>query len=205
MYKSLDAGTGQPGILPLSDEDKLSKIAPKLATIFAYHMTPESSVRPQLFAPASDVDLSGVEHLPEPVETTLHGWWPCSNTALLDKDGTMAALAKAAASSGAPLDDRPHIEIFVDNSNILYSFLNWARRRPEAKITTYTNNVNGKTKITKAVTLNNKKVRMDYRMFFGLLERGRKVFKRVLAASSPLWQSLAPAIEWVCLSNWCLQ
>lgn len=77
--------------------------------------------------------------------------------------------------------------------------MNWVRARKDAKVIQkmYKGEVNGKGRSVKILTLAGKKVRMDYEVLFGLLERGRKVERRVLVGSSPMWQSLEPAVNWV--------
>lgn len=90
-----------------------------------------------------------------------------------------------------PKDDkRPRVEVFVDNSNVVYSFLNWLRQRPEAKM-------NVGEKLMKTVSVGGKKGQLDYTTLLAILERGRKVERRVLVASSPLWQGLDVAAQWV--------
>lgn len=90
------------------------------------------------------------------------------------------------------------MHIFIDNSNVLYAFLDWLRARPEAKVVSVVSTAkDGRSKATKTVTLGGRKVKMDYPALFALLERGRRVEKRILVASSALSQSLEPAIDWV--------
>lgn len=55
----------------------------------------------------------------------------------------------------------------------------------------------GRPKTTKTVTLAGRKVKLDYAVLFGLLERGRRVEKRCVVASSTLWQGLEAAVDWV--------
>lgn len=94
--------------------------------------------------------------------------------------------------------NRDRVDIFIDNSNVLYSFLNWARARPETKIGILAGGIaGGAKKPLKTVSLRGRKLDLDYKVLFGILERGRKVEKRILVGSSPLWQSLEVAVEWV--------
>ena len=52
-------------------------------------------------------------------------------------------------------------------------------------------------KPVKTVSVGGKRGQLDYTTLLAILERGRKVERRVLVASSPLWQGLDIAAEWV--------
>lgn len=103
------------------------------------------------------------------------------------------------------LDASRRVDIFIDNSNIVYSFLNWLGTRPEAHFIERSRSdeaspVNGSVlnpHSVHAMMIGGKKARIDYTTLFAILERGRKISKRVLVGSSPLWQGLDPAVEWV--------
>ncbi|GAA97824.1 uncharacterized protein L969DRAFT_52307 [Mixia osmundae IAM 14324] len=69
--------------------------------------------------------------------------------------------------------------IFVDHSNILYSWLEWLKN----------------TKTYPHPWPKMKRPRIDYTTLFAILERGRNIAKRMLVASSPLHQSLEPVVQ----------
>jgi hypothetical protein len=173
----------------------LRSLPPKLLLAFPDDITPEIAASPHLYAPAT-LATAGAKSLPPPTEQVTHGFWPAPPP-LHSGKGLYPAPLPVPGAVAREDDKRPRVDIFIDNSNVLYSFLNWVRARPEAKLASYVGKVGGKTKTTKTVTLAGKKVRMDYEVLFAILERGRKVEKRVLVASSTLWQSLDAAVNWV--------
>lgn len=159
-----------------------------------------------------------------PNEQAEHGFWPSIMTAQpvtsrrqcprpvkgkddADGDTTMASADDERASPKPVPNDfaiaeesqdeemQAHVEIFVDNSNILYSFLN--RLRDRVKHEQHHTPAKGATGKSAPVMVGGKKARMDYTTLFAVLERGRHVRRRVLAGSSPLWQGLETAVEWV--------
>ncbi|KAF0513125.1 cell wall glucanase protein [Gigaspora margarita] len=73
------------------------------------------------------------------------------------------------------ISDDP-IHVFIDNSNILVGFLAYCRKQ---SLTNRTQN----------------KPRLEYDALFTILERGRNVARRVLVASSPLYQPLDKAAQ----------
>ncbi|KAK4704935.1 hypothetical protein P7C70_g1276, partial [Phenoliferia sp. Uapishka_3] len=183
-----------PGALPLSQEEKAASVPAKLVAAFS-ELSLEEASSSRLYTPAvrsTPINKS----IKGPDESALFGFWPAPPSLSSGKNVYPAPPVVEADPEDA---NRPRVDIFVDHSNVLYSFLNWARARPEAKIVNYVNYAMqqaGKAKVIKTVTIDGKKARLDYATFFALLERGRKVEKRVLVGSSPMWQSLEPAIEW---------
>lgn len=180
----------------------------------------ENSAR--LYSPAMLSNTGVIPVGSGPTESTLYGFWPAPpplNTgelwihapfvdSCLNHDSSSgkglypAPLIRQEEMTAVENDHRPRVEIFVDNSNIMYSFLNWLRTRPEVQLSSYdgttaNSGVQGKLKLAQLITIGGKKVRMDYTTLFAILERGRKVERRVLVGSSPLWQGLDSAIEWV--------
>jgi hypothetical protein len=198
-----------PGALPLSAEEKQATFPGKLASTFPLQFaTLEAATSPHLFVPppliiAMVSSFTGVRDpkIPSkgPIEGVLHGFWPAPPPLQVGR----ALWPPLKVIQGAPVfakpedDKRPRVDIIVDHSNILYSFLNWARARPEAVIKDFVGESNGKIRTSKTVTLSGKKVKLDYSVLFTILERGRKVDRRILAGSSPLWQSLEDATDWV--------
>lgn len=198
-----------PGALPLSAEEKQATLPGKLASTFPLQFaTLEEATSPHLFVPpplivAMVSSFTGVRDpkIPSkgPIEGVLHGFWPAPPPLQVGR----ALWPPLKVVQGAPVfakpedDKRPRVDIIVDHSNILYSFLNWARARPEAVIKDFVGESNGKVRTSKTVTLSGRKVKLDYSVLFTILERGRKVDRRILAGSSPLWQSLEDATDWV--------
>lgn len=183
-----------PGALPLSHEEKTISLPRKLALAFPNELDADSALSPHLYSPANLITTA--KGSKGPAEGVLHGFWPAPPPRNSGKEIYPAPLVLPGTI--APEDDkRPRVDVFVDNSNILYSFLNWVRARPEAKVGSFVGMSGGKTKVSKTVTLAGKKVKMDYDVLFAILERGRRVEKRILAGSSPLWQSLDASINWV--------
>jgi hypothetical protein len=136
----------------------------------------------------------------QPDEKALWGFWPAPPTLKAGKAVFPAPQVVLDPITNEPTTDpRPRTDIFIDNSNVFYSFLNWVRARKDAKVIQklYKADASGKGRSVKILTLAGKKVKMDYETLFGLLERGRKVERRVLVGSSPMWQSLEPAVNWV--------
>lgn len=75
-----------------------------------------------------------------------------------------------------PRPGQPLVHVFIDYSNILIGFLTYLRRHPHHLIST--------------------KVRwMSHAALTLILERGRSVTRRVLVASSPLYQPVEPATQ----------
>lgn len=183
-----------PGALPLSREEKATSLPRKLALAFPSELDFESALSPHLYSPANLITVG--KGAKGPAEGVLHGFWPAPPPRNSGKEVYPTPLVFPGTI--APEDDkRPRVDVFVDNSNVLYSFLNWVRARPEAKVGNFVGMSGGKTKVSKTVTLAGKKVKMDYDVLFAILERERKVEKRILAGSSPLWQSLDASINWV--------
>ncbi|GAA5981982.1 hypothetical protein JCM11641_006819 [Rhodosporidiobolus odoratus] len=180
------------GVLPLTDLEKASRLPQKLYAAFPDFATLEDAAVPTLFSPPPH-SVNPAKNLPPPTESATYGFWPSPPVL---QPGKAVFPAPPVPLPEAPDDPRPRVDIFIDNSNVLYSFLNWVRARPDAKITSKVHMQKGKPKTVKTVTLGGKKVKMDYNALFALLERGRKVERRVLVGSSTLWQTLEPAIEW---------
>ncbi|BGP30982.1 hypothetical protein JCM10296v2_002746 [Rhodotorula toruloides] len=188
------------GVMPFTKEEKRERLPAKIFSAFGEFATLESASEAAIFDVPHHTVLPA-KNLPPPNEAAQHGFWP-------GPPNRREALKKAIfPAPPEPLedvdDDRPRVEVFIDNSNVLYSFLNWVRARPEAKITsTKLGAQKGKdgkpqpAKTLKTVTIAGKKVKLDYKMLFALLERGRRIERRVLVGSSTLWQSLEPAVEW---------
>ncbi|KAI0049349.1 hypothetical protein FA95DRAFT_1516116 [Auriscalpium vulgare] len=74
----------------------------------------------------------------------------------------------------APQTDGPLIHVFIDYSNILIGFLTYLRRHPHHLVT-------------------NKMKHISHAALALILERGRPITRRVLAASSPLYQPISSA------------
>lgn len=125
-----------------------------------------------------------------PIESSLFGFWPGE---IRRKEGK----GLYPAPVYVPIDEaelreeegRGRVEIFIDNSNIVYSFLNWLKGKLEGVGFT------GSGRET--LLVDGKKAKFDYHSFFALLERGRKVEKRIMVASSPLYQGLEVGLDWV--------
>ncbi|RHZ84680.1 hypothetical protein Glove_78g45 [Diversispora epigaea] len=81
------------------------------------------------------------------------------------------------------------IHVFVDNSNILAGFLAYRRQQLNLR---RTQTQNPRTILGKR---SNNKPMLEYEALFTILERGRNVARRVLVASSPLYQQLDKAEE----------
>ncbi|KAI0254546.1 hypothetical protein BJV78DRAFT_924410 [Lactifluus subvellereus] len=75
-----------------------------------------------------------------------------------------------------PTSGQPLIHVFVDYSNILIGFLTYLRRHPHHLVST-------------------KVRRMSHAALALILERGRSVTRRVLVASSPLYQPMETAAQ----------
>ncbi|BGP55233.1 hypothetical protein JCM8202v2_002831 [Rhodotorula sphaerocarpa] len=186
------------GALPLTREEKAQRLPPKFYATFGEYATPDAAALPAIYATPKHTVLPA-RNLAPPNEACLHGFWPGPPT---------RKQASSKAIFPAPLialndddDDRPRVEVFIDNSNVLYSFLNWVRGRSDAKVMSVKapgggKDAAGNAKTVKTVTIAGKKVKLDYRSLFAVLERGRKVERRVIVGSSTLWQSLEPAIDW---------
>ena len=188
--------TKAPSARPLSQNEKSATLPAKLVAAFP-GLSLEDASRPRMFAPAPR-PLTAALRMHPPSEDVLFGFWPAPPSST----GSKNVYPAPAVSEGDPDDaQRPQVHIFIDHSNVMYSFLNWVRECPESKVANYVNHAapqpGKETKVIKTVTLNGRKARIDYAVLFAILERGRKVGKRVLVGSSPLWQSLEPAIDWV--------
>lgn len=177
---------------PLSLLDKSRSLPLKLEMAFPDDTTIASVSSSRLYSPSitrivTDRKVAG------PIEGVLYGFWPAPPPLHTGK-GLYPAPLVLPESLPPPVDERPRVEVFVDNSNIMYSFLNWLRARPEAQYQSFGE------RATKTVVVGGKKAQLDYTTLFAILERGRKVERRVLIGSSPLWQGLDTAVEWVCLA-----
>lgn len=189
------------GVMPFTKDEKRERLPAKIFSAFGEFATLEAASHAAIFNVPHHTVLPA-KNLPPPNESAQHGFWPGPPNR---KDALKKAIFPAPPEPLEDVDDdRPRVEVFIDNSNVLYSFLNWVRARPEAKITsTKIGAQKGKdgkpqpAKTIKTVTIAGKKVKLDYKMLFALLERGRRVERRVLVGSSALWQSLEPAVEWV--------
>ncbi|CAG8488937.1 9175_t:CDS:2 [Ambispora gerdemannii] len=73
------------------------------------------------------------------------------------------------------------IHVFVDNSNILVGFLAYCREKKIAQM-----NAHG----VESVLHSNPRPQIDYEALFTILERGRETERKILVASSPLYQNL---------------
>lgn len=193
------------GALPLTRDEKAERLPPKFYAAFGEYATIDQAKQPSLFATPKHTVLPA-RNLAPPNEAALFGFWPGPPTR---KQASSKAIFPAPLISLADdaLDDRPRVDVFIDNSNVLYSFLNWVRGRADAKVMNVKapgggKDAQGNAKTVKTVTVAGKKVKLDYRALFAVLERGRKVERRVIVGSSTLWQSLEPAIEWVSSSAW---
>lgn len=177
--------------LPLSPTEKDKRIRQRFLTDFPTEFPDLAAAsQPRLRMPQPGLATAVAKALPPPNEEALHGFWPLPPKLVQGK--------AAYPTTTTVQDDRPRVDIFVDNSNVVYSFLNWIRERPEAKVTEYSHELpGGRTRTTKAVTLGGKKVKMDYEVLFSVAERGRRVGRRCLVGSSPVWQDLSVAVEWV--------
>jgi len=189
------------GVLPLSPEEKSERLPSKIHTLFPIDFpTPEAVPHSTMFSPPT-YSANPSKSLPDqPDEKASWGFWPSPPPLKAGKAVFPAPQVVLDPITNEPTTDpRPRTDIFIDNSNVFYSFLNWVRARKDAKVIQkmYKGEVNGKGRSVKILTLAGKKVRMDYEVLFGLLERGRKVERRVLVGSSPMWQSLEPAVNWV--------
>ncbi|KAG9301748.1 hypothetical protein G9A89_003294 [Geosiphon pyriformis] len=76
------------------------------------------------------------------------------------------------------------IHVFVDNSNILAGFLAYCREKQPTPIRAD----NSSSAVTADL-----KPKLDYEALFTILERGRNIDRKVLVASSPLYQRLEEA------------
>ncbi|GAA5880879.1 hypothetical protein JCM3774_003228 [Rhodotorula dairenensis] len=185
------------GALPLSRAEKAERLPAKVYAVFGEFPTPDAAKVASIYATPRHTVLPA-RNLPPPHEGALYGFWPGPPTR---KQASSKAIFPAPL---VPLnddvdDDRPRVEVFIDNSNVLYSFLNWVRGRSDAKLTSLKapgKDAAGNPRTVKTVTVAGKKVKLDYRALFAVLERGRKVQRRVIVGSSTLWQSLEPAVEW---------
>ncbi|GAA5936160.1 hypothetical protein JCM3775_003599, partial [Rhodotorula graminis] len=191
-----------PGQLPLTRDEKLERLPPKIYTAFGDFESVEAAADPAIWSAPHHAVHPG-RNLPPPNEACTHGFWPGPPTLKLGK-----AVFPAPPEPVDAVDDlRPRVDVFIDNSNVLYSFLNWVRARPDVKM--FNKAIGGggaggkgkdgaasKAKQIKVITIGGKKVCLDYQALFALIERGRKVERRILVGSSTLWQTLEPAIEW---------
>jgi len=194
--------TKPPGQLPLTREEKLGRLPPKVYTAFGDFESVEAAADPAIWSVPHHAVLPG-RNLPPPNEACTHGFWPGPPALKLGK----AVFPAPPEPVDAAKDLRPRVDVFIDNSNVLYSFLNWVRARPDVKVLNKSYGGKGgvtgkdpaasKVKQVKVVTIGGKKVCLDYRALFALIERGRKVERRILVGSSTLWQTLEPAVEWV--------
>ncbi|CAI2180350.1 9393_t:CDS:2 [Funneliformis geosporum] len=83
------------------------------------------------------------------------------------------------------ISDDP-IHVFIDNSNILVGFLAYYKQQQYVK----------RTQNPKAASLGpRQKPALEYDALFTILERGRNIARRVLVASSPLYQPLEQAAQ----------
>lgn len=187
------------GALPLSAVEKARSLSAKLTLAFPTEPNFHPVRAAHIYLPSTSLAISTTTKISPPVVGTLHGFWPAPPP-LNSGKGLYPAPVNIPEPLLDEIDDlRPRVDIFVDNSNILYSFLNWVRDRPEAKIKEWSN---GSGKTSKTVTISGHKAKLDYAALFAILERGRKVEKRVLVGSSPLWQGLEVALDWVrCFFN----
>ncbi|GAA5893719.1 hypothetical protein JCM8208_001226 [Rhodotorula glutinis] len=191
-----------PGQLPLTRDEKLERLPPKIYTAFGDFESAEAAADPAIWSVPHHAVHPG-RNLPPPNEACTHGFWPGPPSLKLGK----AVFPAPPEPVDAVADLRPRVDVFIDNSNVLYSFLNWVRARPDVKM--YNKALGGgggggkgkdgaasKAKQIKVITIGGKKVCLDYQALFALIERGRKVERRVLVGSSTLWQTLEPAVEW---------
>ncbi|GAA6023340.1 hypothetical protein JCM11491_000572 [Sporobolomyces phaffii] len=192
------------GALPLSPEEKVERLPAKLHALFPSDFASPAAVpyAAVFGAPNHSANPSrALAHQPD--EKALWGFWP-SPPALKAGKAVFPARRPVAVVDDPSVDPRgpgaARTEVFIDNSNVFYSFLNWVRARKDAKVIQklykQADAAAGKPRSVKILTLAGKKVKMDYDVLFGLLERGRKVERRVLVASSPMWQSLEAAVNW---------
>ncbi|RIA86261.1 hypothetical protein C1645_697069, partial [Glomus cerebriforme] len=72
------------------------------------------------------------------------------------------------------------IHVFIDNSNILVGFLAYCKQH---------------SKRPKGLLVQKSKPTLEYDALFTILERGRNIARRVLVASSPLYQPLEQAYQ----------
>ncbi|CAG8489749.1 15550_t:CDS:2 [Funneliformis mosseae] len=82
------------------------------------------------------------------------------------------------------ISDDP-IHVFIDNSNILVGFLAYYKQQQYIK----------RTQNPKASSGQRQKPALEYDALFTILERGRNIARRVLVASSPLYQPLEQAAQ----------
>ncbi|GAA5880641.1 hypothetical protein JCM1840_002278 [Sporobolomyces johnsonii] len=187
------------GALPLTAAEKSYRLPVKFHALFPSEFpTLESATSQVLFAPPSH-SANPSKSLPPPNEKAQWGFWPAPPTLKAGKAVFPAPLIPVDLDSSAANDPRPRVDVFIDNSNVFYSFLNWVRARPDAKVINKVYKEGGagsKNKSVKVLTLAGKKAKMDYGVLFALLERGRKVERRVLVGSSPMWQSLDTSVDW---------
>ncbi|GAA5930290.1 hypothetical protein JCM1841_004274 [Sporobolomyces salmonicolor] len=187
------------GALPLTAAEKSYRLPVKLHALFPSEFpTLESATSQVLFGPPSH-SANPSKSLPPPNEKAQWGFWPAPPTLKAGKAVFPAPLIPVDLDSSAANDPRPRVDVFIDNSNVFYSFLNWVRARPDAKVINKVykeGGTAGKNKSVKVLTLAGKKAKMDYGVLFALLERGRKVERRVLVGSSPMWQSLDTSVDW---------
>lgn len=185
------------GVLPLTAEERSTRLPLKFYAAFPDFPTLDAASSPSIYHPPYHSIHPG-KNLPPPNEAATHGYWPSPPVL---KTGKAIFPAPPVPLEDAADDPRPRVDVFIDNSNVLYSFLNWVRARPDAKVSSKVLPQHGgkgaKTKTIKTVTVGGKKVKMDYNALFALLERGRKVERRIIVGSSTLWQTLEPAVDWV--------
>ncbi|KAG8920314.1 hypothetical protein FRC02_000985 [Tulasnella sp. 418] len=85
-------------------------------------------------------------------------------------------------SSSSSSDEDGLVHVFVDHSNILVGFLEWMKRNNHSASSTPISSRSSQSPPSK--------IKLSHAGLALLLERGRKCSKKVLVASSPLWQSL---------------
>ncbi|GAA6064049.1 hypothetical protein JCM10212_005857 [Sporobolomyces blumeae] len=200
-----------PGALPLSLEEKQERIPTKLHDTFpAEFESPDSVAFSTSFNPPSFSANPSKALAEQPDEKAQWGFWPSPPPLKAGKAVFPAPPPSLLPDEESDATVPPRIDVFIDHSNVFYSFLNWVRARPEAKIVNKVYREPGsaasqqppnslaqqKPRTVKVMTIGGKKVKLDYSVLFGLLERGRKVDRRIVVASSPMWQGLEPAVEW---------
>lgn len=171
-----------PRPFPLSSSAKAQSLPVKLALAFPDD-DPAPFHSPKLYTPAIHAITTSINSLQvSPGQGVLNGFWPAPPPLNTGK-GLYPAPIFIPEPVLAHEDLRSRVDVFVDNSNVVYSFLNWLRKQ--------------EVQSTAGVSVGGKKAKLDYTTLFAILERGRKVEKRILVGSSPLWQGLEAAIDWV--------
>ncbi|KAF8310459.1 hypothetical protein DL93DRAFT_2169654 [Clavulina sp. PMI_390] len=96
---------------------------------------------------------------------------------------------------GANGEEKGRVHVFVDHSNILIGFTDWIRRQYQAQSQSRsTISVPGQSLDSVRLQMP-KRPQLSHASLALLLERGRRVGKRVLVASSPLYQNLDDVVE----------